>query len=313
MADKITIKQVEDALTRSGYLLESRLDNILHENGFYVDANSAYLDSETGRSRELDLFAMSGHQAGSHEYEFIFGVLLIEAVNNPQPIAFLTKESQVNFLHHEDIKLAGLPVKIPDKISRSGWVCLSEHLKMNEYHHYCQGRIATQYCSFTQKKNDSGNKEWMAFHEETHFNSFRTLSVAVEYYKDYLYRGWNKENTKNLNIEFYYPIVVLQGELLEIQQNKREVNIQLADHIQYRRTSIVNMREINYQIDVVTEDYFPEFLKIIGTELEHTAHLLSENYTSVRAAINTLLKQAKQVNSFDEVKAIFDFDLRSRK
>jgi hypothetical protein len=66
---------------------------------------------------------------------------------------------------------------------------------MNEYHHYCQGRVATQYCSFTQKKNDSGNKEWMAFHEETHFNSFRTLSVAVEYYKDYLYRGWNKDST----------------------------------------------------------------------------------------------------------------------
>ena len=100
---------------------------------------------------------------------------------------------------------------------------------------------------------------------------------------------------------------------MEIQQDKGEVNIQLVDHIQYRRTSIVNTRETNYQIDVVTERYFPEFLKMIGAELEHTAGLLDKNYASVRAAINTIIKQAKQAHTFDEVKATFDFDLQSRK
>ena len=92
------------------------------------------------------------------EDDFVFNVLLIEAVNNPQPIAFITKESQVSFLHHEDIKVAGLPIKIPDKDSPNGWVFLPEYLSMNEYHHYCQGKIATQYCSFKQKKNELGKK-----------------------------------------------------------------------------------------------------------------------------------------------------------
>lgn len=313
MVDKISNKQVEEALIRSGYLLESRLESILNEDGYYVDANSAYLDSETGKSRELDLYAMGRHQVGSHEYEFIFSVLLIEAVNNPQPIAFLTKESNISFLHHEDIKVVGLPVKIPDKDSHSGWICLSEYLQMNEYHHYCQGRVATQYCSFTQKRNEAGNKEWMAFHDEAHFNNFRTLSVAVEYYKNYLYRGWNKDSTNNLNLEFHYPVVVLQGELLEVRQDNGKVNVQSVDHIQYRRTSIVDSREINYQIDVVTENYFPEFLKIVRTELENTADLLDKHYASVCTAINTIIKLAKQARTFAEIKAAFDFDLRSGK
>jgi hypothetical protein len=200
MNDKITITQAEEALTRSGYLLESRLENVLRENGFYVEANSAYLDSETGKSRELDLYAMNA-EMGDSENEFVFSVLLIEAINNPQPIAFITKESQISFLHHEDIKVAGLPIKIPSAASPDEWISLPVYLSMNEYHHYCQVNIATQYCSFKQKKNEAGKKEWMAFHDDIHFNNLQTLLVATEYYKNNLYRGWFSGKPENINME----------------------------------------------------------------------------------------------------------------
>ncbi len=307
MNDKISIDQVEEALGRSGYLLESRLEKVLRENGFYVEANSSYLDSETGKSRELDLFAMNGYGIGSNEVEYIFSVLLIEAVNNPQPIAFITKESQISPLHREDILVAGLPIKIPDKASRNGWVFLPEYLAMNEYHHYCQGHVATQYCSFMQKKNDLKKKEWMAFHDEVHFNSFRTLCVAVEYFKDALYRGWTIGNSETINMEFYYPVVVVQGELLEVQPGEGCINIQPTDHIQYRRTSIVGTREISYQIDVVTELYVPNLLSIIRAELEHTVGLLDKVHTKVHAAISKIIEQAKRANNYEEIRAAFDF------
>ena len=95
MADKISSEEIKDALTRSGYLLESRLEKALRENGFYVEANSAYLDSETSKSRELDLYAMNGYVINPQYYESLYSNLIIEAVNNPQPIAFITKESQI--------------------------------------------------------------------------------------------------------------------------------------------------------------------------------------------------------------------------
>src|SRR5688572_1229761 len=294
MNDKISTEQVEDALHRSGYLLENRLEKVLHEHGFYVESNSAYLDTETTKSRELDQYAMKGYVLPSDPTEWVFSVLLIEAVNNPQPIAFFTKESQISPLYREDIKVAGLPVKIPDPGSHRGWIFLPEYLTMDEYHHYCQGRIATQYCSFTQKKNELGKKEWMAYHDEAHFNGFRTLSQAVEYFKDVQYRGWTGSDVETVNIEFYYPMVVVQGDLLEIQVESEREHIQPTDHVQYRRTSILGTIEINYQIDVVTERHVPTLLNMIRSEMQYTTELLDKQYTEIHKAAAKIIAMAKQ-------------------
>ncbi len=301
--DKISSDEIKDALLRSGYLLESRLETTIRENGYYVEANSAYLDPESTKSRELDLFAMKGYRVSFYDYELIYSVLLIEAINNPQPIAFITKESQVSPLHREDIKVAGLPVKFPNNELDSSWIFLPEYLGMNEYHHYCQERIATQYCSFTQKKSD---KEWMASHDETHFNNFRTLSLAIEYFQDVLYKSW-KIGADAINLEFYYPLIVVQGELLEVSSNREDITINPANHIQYRWTSIIDMKEFNYQIDVITENYLSDYLNIIKGEMEQTSHLFKENETEVRRAIKKIIAQSENAVTSNDVKAVLSY------
>jgi len=303
MADRISSEEIKDALTRSGYLLESRLEKVLQENGFYVEANSAYLDSETTKSRELDLYAMNGYVVNPQNYEFLYSNLIIEAVNNPQPIAFITKESQIAPLYCEDIKVAGLPVKISEN---EEWVYLPEFLEMDKYHHYCQGSIATQYCSFIQKKNETGKKEWMASHEETHFNSFRTLSVAVEYHQDVLYKAWVKD-ANAINLEFYYPIVVVQGELFEVHPEPEDIDIKTTNHIQFRRTSVVGSKEFNYQIDVITEQYLPTFLKMIDNEMNTTVRLLTENDVTLRSSIKKIVALANRNTSYRKLKSALSY------
>ena len=51
----ITREDATKALLNSGYLLESRLEQVIVARGYYVDANDAYPDPTTGKSRELDL------------------------------------------------------------------------------------------------------------------------------------------------------------------------------------------------------------------------------------------------------------------
>lgn len=148
--NNITLNEAKEALQRSGYLLESRLETVLSKRHYYVEANEAYPDPESGKARELDLYAMSAHRAGPDDHDFIFHVLLVECINNPQPVVFLTKNPQAGFLHHQDIKMAGLPVKIPDEKQRNQWESLSDFLDMSKYHHYCRGRVATQFCSFVR-------------------------------------------------------------------------------------------------------------------------------------------------------------------
>jgi hypothetical protein len=48
--DVISLEEAKNALLRSGYLLESRLETELSKKGYYVDANKAYPDPETGKA-----------------------------------------------------------------------------------------------------------------------------------------------------------------------------------------------------------------------------------------------------------------------
>ena len=107
--DKITRAEMTGALLRSGYLLESRVESKLRRQWGYVEANPTYVDPGTGKSREFDLYALNAERAGPNEYEYIFAALLAECINNPQPIVIMTREPLVPFLHHEEVKFAGLP------------------------------------------------------------------------------------------------------------------------------------------------------------------------------------------------------------
>ncbi len=161
-SDRITRKAARLALLQSGYLLESRVEAYLRRHWGYVEANATYEDPEAGKSREYDVYAMKAFQAGPTDDDWLFGVLLIECINNTQPLPIITKEPQVPFLHRNEIKLSGLPVRMPFK-SHKGWIGLADYLQMEKYHHYCQSRIGTQFCSFVTKK--AGQKEeWMATH-----------------------------------------------------------------------------------------------------------------------------------------------------
>ena len=148
--EQISKEQAREALLRSGYLLEYRLEGLLRRKGYYVDANASFPAPDTGKSRELDINATFPIQAGPKEFDFVWPVLIIECVNNPQPIGLMTKEPLVAFLNVEDFRIAGIPAKI--LVPRKGWRSIHEFLQMDEYHHYCRGRIATQFCSFTKRR-----------------------------------------------------------------------------------------------------------------------------------------------------------------
>jgi hypothetical protein len=302
--NKITSADARNALLRSGYLLESRVANKLRSLGYYVQANDIYPDPETGKAREYDLSAIHAVKAGPNDFDYLFLVPLIECVNNPQPIAFITTEPQVGFLHYQEIKMSGLPVKI--NIS-DGWLGLSDFLEMNKYHHYCSGRIATQYCSF-QKKKGSQN-EWMAFHDDTHFGALKTLCDVVENEIEKHYDGWSFEAGKqeDLNVQIYYPILVTQGDLLEVDVRPRSIRVTKANHIQYRRSILKHGVQIAYQIDVVTERYLPRLIKLGETEIEKTARLLRRRHKKIREAIDLIANAASEAKGHQELQELMSF------
>jgi hypothetical protein len=77
----ITPEAAREALLRSGYLLESRIEALFRRRAYYVQANSVFLD-RTASTRELDVYALGAIKAGPQDRDFLFTAFLIECVND---------------------------------------------------------------------------------------------------------------------------------------------------------------------------------------------------------------------------------------
>jgi hypothetical protein len=292
---RITFDEAREAMLRSGYLLESRVESVLISEGYYVEANASYQDPVTSKSREFDIFALTAEKAGPGEYDYLFPVVLVECVNNPQPLALLTKKPIVPFLHHQQVKVSGLPVRFPAKGDADDWIAYSEYLGYEHFHHYCNGRVATQYCSFQKKKEKDG--AWMAWHDDEHFECFRKLCDVVDQHQARHFDDWHFNGEEPLNIQVYYPVLVLQGQLWDARPGRKGVTLRRARHLQFRRSVAIPGGERQYQIDVIEERYLRTLLRTIHEETGKAARLLRRRHKAVRAAIERITTKAKEAKT----------------
>lgn len=299
----ITLADAKAALLRSGYLLESRVESALRKAGYYVEANASYPDPTTGKSREFDLSALAAHRCGPDEMDFLFPVLLVECVNNPEPFALITKEPAVPFLHHYEVKVSGLPVKFPQSKPEDSWVSFSDFLGFDKYHHYCTGRIATQFCSFQEKRQG----QWMAWHDEQHFDSLKKLCDVVDNAQHRHFADWVFNGREHVNVQIYYPILVLQGELWDVRPSTKGLSIKRVPHLQYRRSAATSKGESDYQLDVIEERFLRRYLGIVNAEATKAARLLRRRHAAVRAAIDQIVAKAKLATTPEDKRAAIDF------
>jgi len=301
-----TKAEIKESLLRSSYPLEGRLEKLLSARDFYVVPHEVYRDLHSGKPTELKLYAISASKVGKGR-NYIFPVMLIECINNSVPIAFFVKEQDTTtrLLDRGAIKLAGLPMVVSGV--KGGSVSLPEHLKMEEYHHYWKGRVATQFCSFMRRKDFSKSDAWTAFHKDPHFDSFRRLIDAAECQIDALlsnmvalkFKKTRKGRVETLGVEFYYPVLVVQGELLEVHSEKDTVSVKPVKHIQFQyrpmqkpiirgeadRTSAdTNL----YRIDVMTEAFFSQYITMVKREMGTTARRLAKDKEMLKKSLAEL-------------------------
>jgi len=310
-SDVITPPEIKDALQRSGYLLESRLDSLLRHMGYLVYANSAYPDPLEKKSREVDIVAHKAFDAlkpveteTHHIKQWIFPVLMIECLNNLQPVAFFTKSAQLPHIDHYCIRMAGIPLIIKDREDASG-ALLCDFLNMNKYHHYCHRKVATQFCSFKAKnERRADTPEWMAWHEDSHYSSFQKLAAVLEHRVD---EQANCHAIGGINIEVYYPLVVLQGELLEVEQKAADLEIAPADHVRLVFSQTINSAHREYHIDVIKESFLVDFVAMVEGEISRMVGQIKRKQAQVEKALNILLGEVERADSKEGVRDILGF------
>jgi hypothetical protein len=305
---QITPSEMRKALLRSGYLIEQRCEDIMRERIFLVETNTAYPDEFTGKSRELDIRASCFGKAGPKEIDFVTGMILCECQNNIQPVVFFTKEPIAGFLHYYQIKVSGMPSKILAKdATGESFIALSEFLDMKKYHHYCKGRIATQYCTFQLRKD---KPEWIALHQDEQHDSIMVLIAALEAEIKDFHESWvpPRDEPEPIDIEIYYPLIVLQGALYEAFPVGRRLKLKKTNHVQFRKEYHSANRHDTYQIDIITEPFLANYLTLVENEVKKTARLLRRRNPIVRKSIAEIVTKAKGAKSADEIKAALKFE-----
>jgi hypothetical protein len=300
----ITKTEARETILRSGYLLESRVESLLRGYGFSVEPNVFYPDPQTGKGRELDLYATNfkkvnlSSDASEFCFAFLSDWLLVECVNNPQPIAFIenaTRAGDINFCTNVSVytpKIIGYPETL--KISEHGY---SFNEEISEFVQKCQSSpsreaLFTQYFSFSTKKS---SKEWMASHDPIHFESLSKLTAVLNF-KITRLKEWVTKPLKSARIYNLVMIVVVQNDLWTVKQNETgDIEITEVEYVPFLIAHTEQEEGKYYQIDIVKESFLQAYIE----NLEQKRINLAEHIQNHKSEIKQALEESYEDNSSD--------------
>jgi hypothetical protein len=251
----ISKEQIKIALQNSGYLLEDRVNQILKKNNWSTTPNARFKDLKTGIEREVDVVAYKYLEYDYPEMDFINSTLLIECMNNKEPVVFFEN------LEPLISRIAALNFVI---LNETFWNILSS--AQNELKSKQKFIYSSQYCSFQKvpKLVKQFNDGWIALHPDIKHDSINSLFQYIQFQR---FHHENVTNDKEYIKGFYFrPLIVLQGELLSVKQGEK-LEIKSQNHIKFQ-VALTDNNGRYFDIDVITENYLPKYLDHIKKEDE---------------------------------------------
>lgn len=296
---------MRDAIWESGYLLERRVTSAFRDFGYKAETNKGFLDTETNKSREYDVYAYKEIPIFSEGSFSIYPTLICECKNYRQPIVFFIQDKEEFDPFQDEVRVSGIPSKIWQRDSNK-YVSIQEFTGIDKIHHYCKpaAPVATQCCTFELKKDKS---RWVANQGDELYEIFRTLTKALEYEIDNDYKNMKQwlepeEIEKEfIDLSFYCPVVIFQGDIYTTHTNKNEkpeksqLIFNKCEHIQYNPEyfSFYDNEVIYYHLDVITESFIPQYLKLIEKEMEEVKQKFLEQKKEIIYSVNKTMMECK--------------------
>ncbi len=272
-------KDWREKIEKSGKLFEQEIASIVQKSGFgYVTPNDAFVDIESGESRELDVFAISGRKIGRKDH-FLFPILLI-AVKKIRAVCFMRDELMTKYTLG-DIHFSGIPKTIYVKNDQAD---LTEFLKLEKIHHfYRYKKVSSQFWT-PIASNES---------KEDHF--FKSLILPLvksvisninEHEKDW---DFDPEG-EPINLQMYYPIIVVE-ELWECNLTKAGSRYKKVPRVGFVSRHASEKVSGTYLIDICDKNGFKALLKTINSEIEQLVKIIKKKISIIE---NSALVEAKK-------------------
>jgi hypothetical protein len=262
-------------MKKVGFPLEIRILHILQSDGWNTTCRYSFPDKETAKTRELDCLAAKGvlfdqqidalGDVRSFTENAINGIrLLIECKRSTKPWVFYathqdgTAVFQTKILGENPAKFSGSE---QDKL-------FNQELIKNLHQYSLRTEVATNY-----------------FEPFTNGEGIQILDASMKVVK-----GLNYDKQKIASLAsnwklsifgiYYYPVIVFEGDLFQCTIEKEGETFSRAKYLQL----ICDYVGESYRIDVVSSDFFNEFLKYVNAELLWIKKL----YMDMKQRVNVL-------------------------
>jgi len=272
-----TEKQIREAIDKSGYLFEQKIGYRLKERGYLVTPNYNFEDIETGKSREIDVYAISGVVKEKLDID-IWQLLLIECKKTSNPLVFFSQPKYEKLKKFEDyFEIVGVPESFNAGKDR-GVVSLENYLKLSDLsHRYKLSDTSSQFCMILRS-----HKEWEAKHEHIYDGMIAPL-IKCLYYEKKEYR--NSLPRETIQLRIIYPIVIVDSELylMNSETNEMKRKMWILFYRQYESTNV----KLTVKIDFVRYKYIDAYLNRIETSFNHICDRVIKNRDILLRKIKT--------------------------
>jgi len=303
-----------DAIWNSGFLLERRVASLLHKLGYKAITNRGFYDNESNKSLEYDVYAYKSFNVfDNSESCQIYPTLIVECKNNKEPIAFFNQDEREFEPLIDEVRISGIPSKI---WKRNNYISLQEFVNISSFHHYCKPKapVATMCCKFIEtkyikpsKKDPKPKQQYKADHDTELNDIYKKLTKAMEseIEDDFkIMSQWlqpSELGEEFIDLSIYYPIVIYQGGIDSIRMNnidnpqKEDIIIENRDHIQFNPEyySYYDKEVISYHIDIITEKYLENYVKMIEKEVTSIKEAIKQEKRIVRRSIDKIIGECQ--------------------
>ena len=251
--------QVADALRASGYLFEQEVATLLETLGFHVETNSAFLDLELEKSRELDVRAIKVIHDDKENHLQVIVELLVECKDAEAPFVFVTRSKNVREIHNPKPTEYLFPRReytrhLTAKTFQEVPAFLHFDLPTHHYY-YREAEKATQFAKIVRK-----GSEWQATHEGVYDSLILPMAKALE-----ARRLAVKDMVKgsiHRSVWLFFPIVVLSGSLLSVKAGEKPVAVTHRKRVSFVRELQSEVLSGHYLTDFVTFESLQSFVEL---------------------------------------------------
>jgi len=293
--EPITELQIKEAIISSGYLVEQRAGVRLREANYEVITNRRYVDSETNKALEYDIYAYKDISVCKSELYSIFPTLICECKHVAQPLVFFIDETSPFEPLVDEVMVSGIPAKI---WKTNKYVSVQQYLNVDSFHHYCRpkGKIATQYCTFILNKDG----KWIANQIKNLYDTGNKHIKALEYEIEEDFRNmgqWVSDEDitgEFMDLSFYYPLMIVDADMYTYSQYSDEP-LKKCVHVQYNPEyiSLNSNSVISYHLDIISEKHIPEYLQIIDREMLTIKETLNQRKVEILPSVSKILQECR--------------------